>query len=119
MTISEKIFTLLDQKGMTQKEFSIKTGIAESTISDWKKKNNNPTAEKLLAICKVLDIKLEDLLSGTEDVSEKAKPVDYVIFSKNSEVGLLVDRYEKLDYEMRNRLLGYLEAMEELTNSKE
>ena len=38
MTISEKIFQLLEEKGMSQKEFSERTGIAQSSISDWKRK---------------------------------------------------------------------------------
>lgn len=37
-TVSDRIFELLKEKGMLQKEFAAKTGIAESTISDWKKK---------------------------------------------------------------------------------
>ena len=37
-TVSDRIFELLKEKGMSQKEFAAKTGIAESTISDWKKK---------------------------------------------------------------------------------
>ena len=39
-TISDKIFELLKEKGMSQKEFAQRTGIAESSISDWKKKKN-------------------------------------------------------------------------------
>ncbi len=37
-TVSDRIFELLKEKGMSQKEFAAKTGIAESTIRDWKKK---------------------------------------------------------------------------------
>ena len=52
MTISERIFELLDKRGMSQKEFSEKTGIAQSSISDWKRKKTNPVSEKILIICK-------------------------------------------------------------------
>jgi transcriptional regulator with XRE-family HTH domain len=48
MTISEKIFELLRERGMTQKEFAQATGIAESSISDWKRKKTNPVSEKIL-----------------------------------------------------------------------
>jgi transcriptional regulator with XRE-family HTH domain len=54
MTISEKIFELLRERGMTQKEFAQATGIAESSISDWKRKKTNPVSEKILIICEVL-----------------------------------------------------------------
>ncbi|MBR5375716.1 MAG: helix-turn-helix transcriptional regulator, partial [Lachnospiraceae bacterium] len=47
VTIGQKIFYLLSQKNMTQKEFSDRTGISTTTISDWKKKNTNPGSEKI------------------------------------------------------------------------
>ena len=56
MMISERIFVLLDRKGMTQKEFSKQTGISQSTISEWKRKNTNPSADKILKICEVLHV---------------------------------------------------------------
>ena len=40
---------------MTQKEFALKAGIKESTISEWKKNNTNPSSDKILAICKTID----------------------------------------------------------------
>ena len=55
-TISDKIFELLKEKGMSQKEFAQRTGIAESSISDWKKKRTNPVSDKILIICEVLGL---------------------------------------------------------------
>ena len=47
MSISERIFALMKEQGLSQKEFAKRTGIAESTISDWKRKQLNPGADKL------------------------------------------------------------------------
>ena len=44
--IYKKIFTRLDELHMSQIELSKKTGIATSTISDWRKKKINPQAER-------------------------------------------------------------------------
>lgn len=52
---------------MSQIELSRRTGIATSTISDWRKEKINPQADKLTAICKALDISLVDLLCDEED----------------------------------------------------
>ena len=60
-TISDKIFELLKEKGMSQKEFAQRTGIAESSISDWKKKRTNPVSDKILIICEVLDVDYEEI----------------------------------------------------------
>ena len=50
-TVSDRIFELLKERKMTQKEFAKKTGISESSISDWKKKRTNPVSDKILIIC--------------------------------------------------------------------
>ena len=52
MIISERVFYLLKEKNMTQSEFSKRVGIANSTISDWKRKKTNPSADKIMDICK-------------------------------------------------------------------
>ncbi len=62
MTVSEKIFRLMEEKGMTQKEFSELSGIAESTVSDWKRKRLNPGVDKLPMICKTLGVSADSLL---------------------------------------------------------
>ena len=46
MIISERIFKIMEDKGMNQLQFSNATGIAQSTVSDWKRKKTNPTADK-------------------------------------------------------------------------
>ena len=65
-TVSDRIFELLKERKMTQKEFAQRTGIAESSISDWKKKRTNPVSDKILIICEVLDVSPYELLSGAE-----------------------------------------------------
>ncbi len=67
MKIYEKIFTRLELLHMSQTELSKKTGIATSTISDWRKKRMNPQADKLVPICKALDMTLAELLCEEEE----------------------------------------------------
>ena len=54
MTISERILKVLKDRNMTQAEFAKQVGIATSTISEWKKRKTNPTADKIMDICNVL-----------------------------------------------------------------
>ena len=63
-TVSDRIFELLKERKMSQKEFSKKTGIAESTISDWKKKRTNPVSDKILIICEVESSVPREVFSG-------------------------------------------------------
>ncbi len=67
MKIYEKIFSRLELLHMSQTELSKKTGIATSTISDWRKKRMNPQADKLVPICKALDMTLAELLCEEEE----------------------------------------------------
>ncbi len=56
MTISERIFQRLEQLHMSQKKFAEETGVLQSTISEWKNKGTNPSSEKIMLICKALDV---------------------------------------------------------------
>jgi transcriptional regulator with XRE-family HTH domain len=114
MTISEKIFELLRERGMTQKEFAQATGIAESSISDWKRKTTNPVSEKILIICEVLGVTPYELLSGTEGEGKRSLPSDYLVLDKSTEIGQFVVEIQKMDSRSRERLLGYFYALKEM-----
>ena len=73
MNVRENIFRLMEERGMTQKEFSERSGIAESTVSDWKRKQLNPGVDKLPMMCRTLGV-TSDALLGID-----AAASDYVI----------------------------------------
>ena len=110
-TISDRIFELLKEKGMSQKEFSARTGIAESSISDWKKKRTNPVSDKILIICEVLEVTPYDLLSGAEHTGNRSRANDTYVISKGTDIGVLVESYQQLSTEQQKRLMGYLDAI--------
>lgn len=115
MTISERIFEILQKKGMKQKEFSERTGIAQGAISDWKRKKTNPTSDKIMIICEVLEVTPEELLSGTESESVKSRKPDYIIVDKKSEIGIVYETYKQLDSQSRERLIGYMKALKDMS----
>ena len=111
MTISQRIFRILEERKMTQKEFSEKTGIPQSTISDWRKKNTNPASDKILIICDTLRMNPYELLSGVREEGERSKGLKYRIVADASEEGFLLQMYDQLDQRGRDRLMGYVEAL--------
>ena len=113
MTISERIFERLKLLSMTQKEFSEKTGILQSTISEWKKKKTNPSSDKILVICKVLDVTPEWLLSGVDPAASRAKNQKYYVVDLETDTGTLVSEFNRLDKSTRDRILGYMAALSE------
>ncbi len=111
MLIRDRIFNKLEELNMTQKEFSKRTGIAESTISDWRKRHTNPTAEKIMIICKVLDVTPEWLLSGIEAQGDRGNPQKWFAVDSKTESGQLLIAFNSMDERRQARLLGYAEAL--------
>lgn len=105
MNIYKKIFDRLEELHMSQIELSRRTGIATSTISDWRKKKINPQADKLVAICKALDMSLVELLCDEEE--EKGVQTDYML-----DEGRMIEVFRTSDNEMKRKILRYLELLE-------
>ena len=107
MQIGSKIFEILKQRGITQKEFSMKTGIAESTISDWKRKGFNPSAAKLPIICNVLGVSLDELLDDDADSSNSKENIDYSFSLSNDEKNL-IELFRNADAGQQKRIYSYV-----------
>ena len=114
MNISDRIFERLHEMSMSQKEFSLQTGIRQSTISEWKIKHTNPSSEKIMVICNVLKVSPEWLLSGTDTESGYRGKTDWIVVDRESEIGSIIECYNQLDAQSRKRMQGYLEALREL-----
>ena len=115
MLISERIYKIMEEKGMSQLEFAQKTGISQSTVSDWRRKGTNPSADKIMIICDVLGVSPYELLSGTESNNRKEYvKLDYMTVDKQSKEYQLIELYQSLDLDARRRLEGYLHALSEM-----
>ena len=118
MTIRDRIFDKLDELNMTQKDFSEKTGIPQTTVSDWRKKKTNPTAEKIMIICKVLGVTPEWLLSGVETHGTRSNPQEWYAIDAKTEAGVLLTTYNSFDSRNQARLLGYAQALAKAEEDK-
>ena len=112
MLISERIYEYLTKRGITQLEFAKRTGISQSTISDWRRKGTNPSADKIMIICEVLNISPYELLQGTENKKHKEYCArDYIVIARESKEFQLVETYQSMDLESKNRLEAYVKAL--------
>lgn len=119
MTISERILKVLKDRNMTQAEFAKQVGIATSTISEWKKRKTNPTADKIMDICNVLQITPEQLLTGKGIEDEE----NITVTSREScftpyDIQLVQD-YHGLKEEQKKRLMAYMEALKKIQSLEE
>ena len=117
MIISERIFKILKAKNMSQNAFAKKVGLASSTISDWKTKKTNPSADKIMDICAVLNVTPEQLLTGKgidEDYAESkpAKSKSEPEFSK-ADIRIIEDIHGMKEAQ-RKRLMKYMEALKQI-----
>ena len=106
MKIYEKIFARLEELHMSQIELSRRTGLATSTISDWRKKKINPQADKLVSICKALDMSLVDLLCDEEEVKSTTGS-DFMVDGQH-----IIEIFSESDPQTKRRLLRYFELIE-------
>ena len=109
--ISDRIFELIKERGMTQKQFAELTNNAESTISDWKRRGANPASEKIMIICEVLKVTPEELLSGSRPRGDRSRIADVAVVYNDSEEGQLLLEFERLNRRQKDHLIGYLKAL--------
>ena len=119
MIISERIFKLLEEKNITQKEFGKRTGISNSTISDWKRKKTNPSADKIMNICYALDVTPEQLLTGKgiDDMDNVEVSVDRFHIDKSDKK--LLEDYHGMQEGQKKRLRAYMDTLIKLEKLEE
>lgn len=107
MTIPQRIFETMKEKGITQSELSRKSGVSTSTISDWKNKNKMPSSNKLSAIAEALGVPIEYLVNDTFDyINRKSEATETV--NVDSTAKELLDAYSALSLVNKAKALTYI-----------
>lgn len=96
---------LMKTNGYTAYKVSVATGIAQSTLSDWKKGKSTPKTDKLQKIADLFDVSLEYLTTGEEKgrndayyINEETAKTAQKIF-ENKELRMLFDAVEDAEPE--------------------
>ena len=110
MTISERIFALMKEKGITPRELSRLTNIPYSTISDWKNKNNNPASDKIMSLCRILGVAPETLLGDPDFTINGLPKMDFTYATDPQELRL-VESFRKLPADGREMLWNNISGM--------
>ena len=105
MSVSENIFRILNERRISQKQFAQMIGVPESTISDWKQKGKSPSADRIMDICRALEVDPYDILL------DKSEQVDYIKVDRDTELGQLVLEYNSLSLRQRDRIKGYIDGL--------
>lgn len=111
MTISERLFKIMEDKNISMPELSRMTGISRHTIFDWQRRNTNPGADKIMVICEALQISPDELLIGTNSKSNFDNSISINEFETQ-----ILTACQELSEDKKKRLLAYLNMLQ---NTKE
>lgn len=105
MSINERVFITLKEKHLKQKDLADYLGIAQSVITNWKTRGNNPPAEFLIQICEFLHISIYELLgvpsnNELESIYNKLSPDDKAI------VDNIFSRYKEPEQQSSTSMIG-------------
>lgn len=107
MTIGNRVLTLLNEKGLKQKDLADYLGTKPSTVNGWKEPNRNPSSDLIVRICEFLGTSYEFILTGTEKITHSYS-------SEDSEWLSLIHQLPKeAKYEFRGELKGYIKRLNE------
>lgn len=102
MDTFDRIEMLLKENRMTQADLARATGISTGLISQWKKRMQNPSAEKLKLVADVFEVTVDYLMNGE---NEKKQPtendeLDDVLNNKkiNPDIRLIARAGKKNDF---------------------
>lgn len=112
MTISQRIFALLREKKLSQKEF---TGIHRNLSRCYQQletKGTNPSSDKIVKISEFLDVDVYILLTGEYQPASNlqiAEESEYHAFPSDPDEHLLLQLFHKLSPMDKGRIIGQLE----------
>lgn len=72
MTLEKKLVRLRKKEGMSQADVSEKLDVSRQAVSRWESGDSRPSTENLQALCKLYNVKLDDLL----DESNEEVPIE-------------------------------------------
>ena len=122
MTINERLFALLAERRVSQKEFAVSCGLNPRNVSSWQNRGTDPPANAICRIAEYFGVSVEWLLSGEDhphssyvnngSVAGNLGPNTGAVIVRNggervlsAECAELVRVYESLDVRDRIRLL--------------
>ena len=101
---------LCKKNGVTPYKVGKETGIATSTLSDWKTGKSTPKQDKLKKIADFLNVSVDYLMTGQEP------QIDYLYTNENAEFLIEVTRMAK-DRDFVARMRKYMELLNDSRKS--
>ena len=75
MNISEKIYTLRKERGLSQEELANELNVSRQTVSKWELGESTPDVDKIVPLCELFGISTEELLRDRKIEEECIKEI--------------------------------------------
>lgn len=131
MTLTDRIFDLLNKKGKTQTDIARLLNVRPTTVSEWKKGKYTPTVEHCVTLAEYFGVSLDYLITGREP---RGAPVQQIIGNNNSNntaiagdaMGAVLTEYERellkvagaFDMRRKTELLNFAYQIEKQIKSE-
>lgn len=113
MTISQRIFDLLEKQGRKQNELAEYIGTSTSNVSAWKKRGTDPPASSIFTIADFFHVSLEYILTGQEMHNTSQ------IKCTNAREVEMMNLFRCLSEQDQYKIIGRLEGMVEEVQTEE
>lgn len=75
MKFNDKLAQLRKEKGLSQEELGSRLNVTRQTVSKWELGLSKPDTDKLLEICKILDVDIKEIIDDNTEVSKNENKV--------------------------------------------
>lgn len=108
-----RFMSAMNSKNVTPYNVSKNTGIATSTLSDWKNGKSMPKQDKMKLIADYLCVDVEYLVSGSKkEISDEDALLD-VRISEDSELKEAIKKYYSLDDRKKKHVIELINLLSE------
>lgn len=67
MTLGERLLAYRNRVGLSQEKLAEKIGVTRQTVSKWETNQSTPDFDKIIPLCEILGITIEELIKGEEE----------------------------------------------------
>ncbi|MCI9087011.1 MAG: helix-turn-helix domain-containing protein [Clostridia bacterium] len=73
MNLGERLFELRKAKNLTQDDMAEKLNVTRQTVSKWETNQSTPDFDKIMPLCELFEIGVEELLTGKKSEEQQKK----------------------------------------------
>ncbi len=92
MSLGQRLLELRKSKKLSQEELAFKLNVTRQTISKWETDQSTPDFDKIVPICELYNISVEELLTGKKE-EKSVDNNDFVLRKRAQGIGLSVLLY--------------------------